>query len=1086
MAKIDIKETSEGVQAIGPGLKQQQQAMKGRSPSSKSPSPARRDAAPNNSNNSSADSMSNDPSNRGGVSNESGYFEDEEEGSEVRENSIEIIFDKNASNNNSGNKASEGGKTGSSSGGGHDVARSPHGVGMNDFDLLKVLGTGAYGKVFLVRKIRGPDRGHLYAMKVLKKANIVQKKKTTEHTRTERQVLETIRQSPFLVTMHYAFQTPAKLHLVLDYVSGGELFTHLYQREKFKESEVRIYTAEIILALQHLHKYGIIYRDIKLENILLDKDGHIALTDFGLSREFLPTETEQRAYSFCGTIEYMAPEVVRGGNLGHDIAVDWWSVGVLTYELLTGASPFTVEGEKNTQQEISKRILRCEPPMPDFLSKDVSDFILRLLVKDPRQRMGGGPTDAEEVKAHKFFRSINWDDLLRKNIPAPFVPRITSDTDVSNFSEEFTSMIPADSPGITPPNVEKVFKGYSYVAPSVLFSENCISEDIFKPSPDKRPSVSNLVGMKIKKTAFFQKYRIDLKEKILGDGSFSVCRRCINIATQQEYAVKIISRRVDASQEVRLLEACQGHPGVVTLVEVLMDQCHTYIITELLKGGELFQRIKRKRKFTEAEASGIMSKLISVVNYMHSLGVVHRDLKPENLLFDTAAEDAQLKVVDFGFARLKPEMESGMLTPCFSLPYAAPEVLDTALRTSQEGYNESCDLWSLGVILFAMLSGRAPFYSRAKTDSASSIMRRIKEGDFRLEGDAWRYVSSAARNLTKGLLTVDPRKRFSMDQLCNSPWIAAASSQTPASQPCLLTASLLIAEPTERCLKQTYDAFHNATREGFRLTPVSSASSKLLQKRKLKQSVSSETSTSSLSDRSSFGSKSSGSLTMTSSSSKHWPDAVHSSSSGRSKDLEIFSFKSGSVQQYLTSSHPSPTATTTTSRTGIFTHPLASRAPLMVPLMVQVPTAATYSSSHFAPFTPSPTLTFPASSNTRFTPAPYQDSISGVSLSLIQTDHDVINSSSVIQKAGCSPAAPQPASQSEERMQATSEICQQNPLCGCTSCAASTEVDASKGPLTRSRKRRLRDGEACSETQGPIDLKVAKSKMKRNGTIIIE
>merc|ERR1719450_353774 len=258
-----------------------------------------------------------------------------------------------------------------------------------------------------------------------------------------------------------------------------------------------------------------------------------------------------------------------------------------------------------------------------------------------------------------------------------------------------------------------------------------------------------------------------------------------------------------------------------------------------------------------------------------------------------------------------------------------PEVLDTALRSSQEGYNESCDLWSLGVILFAMLSGKAPFYSKIKTDSASSIMRRIKEGDFRLEGESWRYVSSAARNLTKGLLTVDPRKRYSMEQLKNNSWIQAA--QNYCSNQALLTASVLIAEPTERCLKQTYDAFHNATREGFRLTPVSSASSKLLQKRKLKQSVSSETSTSSLSDRSSFGSKSSGSLTMTSSSSKHWPDAVHSGS-GRSKDLEIFSFKSGSVQQYLSSSpHPSPTATTTTSRTGIFTHPLASRAPLMVP-----------------------------------------------------------------------------------------------------------------------------------------------------------
>ena len=372
---------------------------------------------------------------------------------------------------------------------------------------------------------------------------------------------------------------------------------------------------------------------------------------------------------------------------------------MLTYELLTGASPFTVEGEKNTQQEISKRILKCEAPMPGFLSEDVKEFILKLLVKDPRKRLGGGPTDAEEVKSHKFFRAVNWDDLLRKNIPAPFVPKISSDTDVSNFSEEFTSMAPADSPGITPPNVEKVFKGYSFVAPSVLFSENCVSDEIFKPSPDKRPSVSNLVGMRLQNSVFFQKYQIDLKEKILGDGSFSVCRRCTEISSKKEYAVKIISRRVDSLQEVRLLELCQGHPGIVRLVEVMQDSCHTYIVTELLRGGELFARIKKKRRFTEAEASGILGQLVSVVTYLHSLGVVHRDLKPENLLFASEKEGAQLKVVDFGFARLKPEMESGMLTPCFTLPYAAPEVLDTARSSAQEGYSESCDLWSLGVIL---------------------------------------------------------------------------------------------------------------------------------------------------------------------------------------------------------------------------------------------------------------------------------------------------------------------------------------------------------------------------------------------------
>uniref|UniRef100_A0A452T627 Ribosomal protein S6 kinase A4 n=1 Tax=Ursus maritimus TaxID=29073 RepID=A0A452T627_URSMA len=156
----------------------------------------------------------------------------------------------------------------------------------------------AYGKVFLVRKAVGHDAGKLYAMKVLRKAALVQRAKTQEHTRTERSVLELVRQAPFLVTLHYAFQTDAKLHLILDYVSGGEMFTHLYQRQHFKEAEVRVYGGEIVLALEHLHKLGIIYRDLKLENVLLDSEGHIVLTDFGLSKEFLTEEVSEGHFLF--------------------------------------------------------------------------------------------------------------------------------------------------------------------------------------------------------------------------------------------------------------------------------------------------------------------------------------------------------------------------------------------------------------------------------------------------------------------------------------------------------------------------------------------------------------------------------------------------------------------------------------------------------------------------------------------------------------------------------------------------------------------------------------------------------------------
>lgn len=723
---------------------------------------------------------------------------------------------------------------------------SAHRVDMSSFELLKVLGTGAYGKVFLVRKKGGADAGRLYAMKVLKKATIVQKKKTTEHTRTERQVLEAVRQSPFLVTLHYAFQTDAKLHLILDYVSGGELFTHLYQREHFTEEQVRIYIGEVILALEHLHKLGIIYRDIKLENILLDADGHVVLTDFGLSKEFLPHEKDQRAYSFCGTIEYMAPEVVRGGSTGHDIAVDWWSVGVLTYELLTGASPFTVEGEQNTQQEISRRILRTSPPIPEGLSAEVSDLIARLLVKDPRRRLGGGEGDALELKKHPFFRSLDWAALAEKRLPAPFVPRIAGELDVSNFSEEFTRMTPTDSPAVIPPNFDKIFKGYSYVAPSVLFSENVVSDDIFKPS-SRRPVATSPSLPCIKDSAFFQKYEIDLREGILGDGTYSVCRKCRHRETGQEFAVKIVSRKTDCSREINLLRACQGHPNIVRLYEVFVDEAHTYLILELLRGGELLERIRRQARFTENQASRIMRSLVAAVSEMHSRGVVHRDLKPENLLFTDTSENSDIKIVDFGFARLKQDKEA-LHTPCFTLHYAAPEVLKQAFVTSGddcdnggqpagEGYDENCDLWSLGVILYTMLSGRAPFHARSRDDSAAAIMTRIKEGDFNFSADAWQNVSHAAKQLTKGLLTVDPKKRVRMSDLLTSEWIQGSERAGFATVP-LMTPDVLTAGSSARSAEinvaQTFSAFHQAHREGFRLQEVVNA--KLAQRRRNKKS----------------------------------------------------------------------------------------------------------------------------------------------------------------------------------------------------------------------------------------------------------
>uniref|UniRef100_A0A4W6BXS3 Ribosomal protein S6 kinase n=1 Tax=Lates calcarifer TaxID=8187 RepID=A0A4W6BXS3_LATCA len=672
-------------------------------------------------------------------------------------------------------------------------------VGIENFELLKVLGTGAYGKVFLVRKVSGHDAGKLYAMKVLKKATIVQKAKTAEHTRTERQVLEHIRQSPFLVTLHYAFQTDTKLHLILDYVNGGELFTHLVQRVRFKEQEVALYSGEIVLALEHLHKLGIVYRDLKLENILLDSNGHIVLTDFGLSKEF---DQVERAFSVCGTIEYMAPEIVEGGESGHDKAVDWWSLGVLMYELLTGGSPFTVDGDENSHTDIAKRISKKDPPFPKDMGPLAKDLIQRLLIKDPKTRLGSGPNGAENVKKHPFYQKINWEDLAAKKVPAPFKPVIRDELDVSNFAEEFTEMDPTYSPAALPQNCDR----------------------IFQDSP------------------FYMSYEMDLKDSALGEGSFSICRRCTHKKTGQKYAVKIVSKRMEAQtqREIAALKLCDGHPNIVKLHEIYHDQLHTYLVLELLGGGELLERIRRKQHFSETEASRIMRRLVSAVSHMHDVGVVHRDLKPENLLFTDESENSEIKIIDFGFARLKPPDNQLLKTPCFTLQYAAPEIL------KYDGYDESCDLWSLGVILYTMLSGQVPFQCQEKSlthTSAEEIMKKIKQGDFSFEGEAWRNVSQQAKDLIQELLTVDPNKRIKMCGLRYNAWLQDDSqlSSNPLMTPDILGSSTA---SVHTYVKATFNAFNKCKREGFRLQTVDKAP--LAKRRKMKKtSTSTETRSSS-------------------------------------------------------------------------------------------------------------------------------------------------------------------------------------------------------------------------------------------------
>ncbi|KIM90639.1 hypothetical protein PILCRDRAFT_29795, partial [Piloderma croceum F 1598] len=297
-----------------------------------------------------------------------------------------------------------------------------------DFEFLKLIGRGTFGKVFQVRK---RDTKRIYAMKVLSKKEIVAKKEVA-HTIGERKILQRSLESPFLVGLKFSFQTEGDLYLVTDFKSGGELFWHLQKETRFSEERARFYIAELVLALEHLHKYDIVYRDLKPENILLDATGHVALCDFGLSKADL--RADELTTTFCGTTEYLAPEVLLDEH-GYSKLVDFWSLGVLLFEMCCGWSPFYAEDTQQMYKNICFGKIRFPKGV---INEDGKQFVKGLLNRNPKHRLGA-QTDTAELKAHPFFQSIDWDALLLKQVTPPFKPVVESDESTANFDPEFTS-----------------------------------------------------------------------------------------------------------------------------------------------------------------------------------------------------------------------------------------------------------------------------------------------------------------------------------------------------------------------------------------------------------------------------------------------------------------------------------------------------------------------------------------------------------------------------------------------------------------------------------------------------------------------
>lgn len=619
----------------------------------------------------------------------------------------------------------------------------------NDYSLDNRLRSGSFGVVYTTRHKKTDEE---FAVKIIDRTKL--KEKDDEATFREISVMKNLMDMENVVRLVDVYISPKSFHIVQIYAKGGDVFDRLAKRSSYSENDARVVSKTLIKTIREMHIRRLAHRDLKPENLLLKNrmdDSSILLADFGFTK-FVPNEGLKTK---CGTPAFVAPEILVGKH--YDTQADMWSVGCMIYMLISGYPPFRDKTHRGLFRRIRASNFTFHDASWTNASLESKQLITSLLTVDPDYR-----PNADETLSMNWFRqsesslsgrnlSSSLREMKKFNSRRSLRISLKLDRKESKLAEAF--------------NVEKI-SDVMKETDTFVDSEEDLSA-IYSNSGRSDHVGSQRLNLALKKKKKFSDlYTITDK---IHRGSAGVVKKCYSEARNMEFAVKIIERNSQTDeqvlQEVSIMNYLD-HENLVGVVDFFEEDDFYYIVMELMKGGDVFDRILSLRNYTENDARDLARMLLVAVDEMHKNGVAHRDIKPQNLFLECKDCNCNIKVGDFGFAKRVHTTKS--LTVKLGTPsYVAPEVV------KNQPYDQSCDMWSVGVVIYVMLCGYTPF--REKTQD--KVFERIKTGSYAFDPADWSMISEEAKALIRGLMCIDPDKRLTARQALDSHWIAGVSKQ---------------------------------------------------------------------------------------------------------------------------------------------------------------------------------------------------------------------------------------------------------------------------------------------------------------------